>query len=45
MTLLHAFMLLEHSLLGQLVAIPLAAISTGYAVALYHHRHPKGETR
>lgn len=45
MTLLHAFMLLEHSLRGQLVAIPLAALSTGYAVALYCHRHPKGETR
>ena len=45
MTLLHTFMLLEHSFLGQLIAIPLAAVSTGYAVALYYHRHPKGATR
>lgn len=45
MTLLHTFMLLEHSVLGQFVAIPLAAVSTGYAIALYCHRHPKGETR
>jgi hypothetical protein len=35
----------EHTLWGQFIAIPLAVVLTGYAIALHLHRHPKGETR
>ncbi len=48
MTLLDWFsavLTFEHTLLGQLITIPLAAILTGYIIALYLIRHPKGETR
>ena len=48
MTLLDWFsavLTFEHTLLGQLITIPLTAILTGYIIALYLHRSTKGKTR